>query len=303
MNKPKQFTIQLGALLTLYASITSLLVLLFNIININFPDAAEAYYVSESARGAIRVSMGFLFVMFPTYLLLTRLSNQDRRKNSGGEYYVFTKWLVYLSLLVAGGVLLGDLITLIIYFLNGEITTRFILKVILLLFVVSIAAYYYLLDLRGYFIDHVRHSIYFGIGVTILTLATLVYGYSLIETPAEVRERRIDDRQVEALQDMQWRIEEHYRMNKALPVNISDVYSVSDVPEAPTDRAGYEYKVIDKNNYELCATFAYSSESSTMSPMMMYKEQNYNWEHEAGNWCFERVADTNNTVNTLDQTF
>jgi hypothetical protein len=36
--------------------------------------------------------------------------------------------LVYLSLLVGGGVLLGDLVAVILAFLNGEITTRFILK-------------------------------------------------------------------------------------------------------------------------------------------------------------------------------
>jgi hypothetical protein len=60
--------------------------------------------------------------------------------------------LVYLSLLVGGGVLLGDLVAIILAFLNGEITTRFILKAGVLLVVVG-AAFLLLLAGRTWILD------------------------------------------------------------------------------------------------------------------------------------------------------
>ena len=125
----KHFVLQLGSLITLYLSIAFLLVLLFNIINLAYPDAADAYWQIESYSDAVRIGIAMLIVFFPAYLILTRQVNQIRRRESSdGSYLGFTKWLVYLSLLVGGGVILGDLVAVILGFLNGELTTRFMLK-------------------------------------------------------------------------------------------------------------------------------------------------------------------------------
>ena len=99
----KHFVLQLGSLITLYLSIAFLLVLLFNIINLAYPDAADAYWQIESYSDAVRIGIAMLIVFFPAYLILTRQVNQIRRRESSdGSYLGFTKWLVYLSLLVAG---------------------------------------------------------------------------------------------------------------------------------------------------------------------------------------------------------
>ena len=126
MNTPKNFALQLGALITLYVSLTSLMTLLFAVITVAFPDAADGYYTVESATSTIRFSAAILIVFFPVYLWLTRTLNQIRRKEDG-VYLTLTKWLIYLSLLGGGGVLLGDLVAVIYNFLEGEITTRFVL--------------------------------------------------------------------------------------------------------------------------------------------------------------------------------
>ena len=44
----KHFVLQLGSLITLYLSIGFLLVLLFSIINLIYPDAAEGYWRLET---------------------------------------------------------------------------------------------------------------------------------------------------------------------------------------------------------------------------------------------------------------
>ncbi|MCA9366506.1 hypothetical protein KC722_02915, partial [Candidatus Kaiserbacteria bacterium] len=121
-HTPKNMALQLGALIALIVSISSLLVLLFGIINLVFPDAAAASWEYSNAQEGIRYAIASLLVFFPTYLLLTRKVNVARRHESG-LYHTLTKWLVYAALLVGGLVMLGDLVAVIMAFLNGELTT------------------------------------------------------------------------------------------------------------------------------------------------------------------------------------
>lgn len=290
MNKhiPKHFVLQLGSLLALYVSITSLIILIFGVVNLRFPDAAAYSYEAENAREAIRACIATLIVFFPTYLVLTRFSNQMRRKETGGAYTPITRWLVYLSLLVAAGTMLVDLVTLIMFFLDGEITRRFLIKVFALLLVVGTAFHYYVLDVRGYFIKRVDQSIYFGLGAFAFTFAMLGYGFSHIETPQEVREMRLDDQQVADLQNMHYRIQEMYRVNEALPQGLEDLYNGIKAPTAPEGRDPYVYEITDDTHYKLCATFAVASEETERSVAVPFGYDS--WEHGEGYWCFQRVA-------------
>jgi len=293
-QNPKNFVIQLGALIALYVSLTSLITLIFGLINIKFPDELDYLYAIESTREGMRASIAFLIVFFPAYITLTRISNQNRRKDEQGEYTTLAKWLIYFSLLVGFGVLLGDLVAVLMYFLNGEITTRFILKAAALFAIVGVALYYYILDVRGKVRSNEKLSLQFGAGAILLVFAALMVGFMNIETPAQVREMRLDQQQVSEMQDMQWRIEEHYRVEKALPTTLETLYANGRLPDAPEGRAAYEYNVVDATTYELCATFAEPSvginESRAMIAPYPNAKDNYNWEHEAGKKCFKRVV-------------
>lgn len=289
-NTPKQFVIQLGALIALYVSITALTVLVFSIINLKFPD--ESYYwEGEGAREAIRTCMAILLVFFPTYIGLTRLSNQSRRRENNGEYIAITRWLIYFSLLVAGGILLADLVTLINYFLNGEITTRFLYKVFALFLIVGSAFHYYVLDVRGFFNSRVQSAMQFAIGATVLVAAALAFGFQYIETPSEVREQRLDEQQVMDLQSMQSYVENYYVTNRVLPATLNDAYDGIPLPTAPTGRAAYRYEVTGDTNYKLCAAFSAPSRDIENS-YAVAPDRNFNWSHQAGDWCFERTAVT-----------
>jgi hypothetical protein len=293
----KNFVLQLGSLITLYLSLTFLLVLLFSIINIKFPDAIEGYYQIESANESIRLGVAMLVVFFPAYLILTRRVNNLRRQDTGSVYSGLTKWLVYLSLLVGGGVLLGDLVAVILGFLNGELTTRFVLKAGVLFVIVGAAFYYYLQDAKGYWVDHERASVTFGRGMFFVVLFSLVIGLFNIDTPQIVREMKIDEKQVQGLQDIQWRIEDYIRQNEVLPDTIEELYVTGvKVQTAPEDREKYEYNITE-NGFELCATFLHSTESNDNSMVRpYYPDENtiiknpHNWEHGEGEVCFDRIV-------------
>lgn len=288
-NTPKHFAIQLGALIALYAALTSLLIIIFSVVNLRFPDSASYYWESEAARTAIRSAMAMLIVFFPTYLWLTRTNNQQRRSESNGAYTTLARWLIYLSLLGAGGVLLGDLVVLINYFLNGEITTRFLIKVFALLVVVGATFHYYVLDVRGYFANRTDKAMYFASGAVVLVVVALTLGYRYIETPAEVREMRLDELQVNDLQNAQSYVENYYLANQTLPDSLAIAYGALPVPTAPVDRTAYSYVVKSEQSYELCATFS-SPSANIEDSYAIAPEKNFDWTHQAGEWCFTRTV-------------
>jgi hypothetical protein len=294
---PKNFILQIGALIALYVSVTAILILIFSVTNLKFPDAAASSWETSSAREAVRGSIAMLLVFFPAFLVFTRLSNQDRRKYTQGEYNTLARWAVYASILGGILILLGDLVTLINFFLNGEITQRFLIKVFALIIVVGLTLHYYILDIRGFFKKRADKAMYFAFGALSLVIVSLAYGYSYIETPSEVRAQRIDQQQISDLQDIQWRIDDWYVANKTVPDTLTDLYNGQKLPTAPEEREAYTYNKEDSTHYELCATFERSSGDSEDRFSAMVKPidngsllfNNNNWEHEAGRKCFQRI--------------
>ena len=294
-NTAKHTVLQLGSLVTLYLSVSFLVVLLFNIINLQFPDAIENYYQIESASSMVRVAIAMLIVFFPTYLILTRRVNENRRAETNSQYLGLTKWLIYISLLVGGGVLLGDGVAVILAFLEGELTTRFLLKAGVLLLVVGAAFYYYLEDARGHWLTREKDSKLFALAMTIVVAASLVAGFMHSDTPTAIREMRLDNTQISDLQEIQWQIESYLAMSSStLPTTLDEAYGDIEIPTAPEDRPAYSYEVTE-DGFELCATF--SRESSADQEMWgpafdktaVIKNGN-NWQYKEGRYCFERVV-------------
>ena len=58
------------------------------------------------------------------------------------------RWLTYLTLFLAAIALVSDMITLVYNLLGGELTLRFVLKVVIVGAIAGSIFSYYLLDLR-----------------------------------------------------------------------------------------------------------------------------------------------------------
>lgn len=294
-NTAKNFALQLGSLIALHCSLSALLVVAFDVINMFYPDAASGNWEYDSAQSGIRFGIATLVVFFPAYLFLTRLVNSIRRKETGA-YLALTKWVVYLSLLAGTLVLLGDFVTVILSYLNGEITVRFALKAFAVALVVTSAIYYYYMDAKGYWSTHESTSKVFGLAATAVVAVVLTLGFTHSDSPAKVREMKIDSQQTTDLSDIQYRVEDHYRIANSLPKDMQTVYVGTLAPHAVSGRAAYEYKNIDTDTYELCATFAYPSQNTGLTapqPIAVaveVKNPYNNWDHGTGKTCFERTV-------------
>ena len=295
----KHFALQLGSLASLYLSLSFFIVLVFALVNLTFPDPLDNYWQIEDYAYMVRLGFAMTVVFFPTYLLLTRQVNQNRRQSNDSSYLTLTKWLIYLSLLVGGAVLLGDLVAVILGFLEGGLSTRFILKALAVFLVTGFAFFYYLQDAKGYWIKNQTQSLWCAAIATIVIAGTLVASLAHIQTPSEVREMKTDQKMLGDLQDMQWRIEDFARSNDVLPENLEQVYGLMSVPTPPESEAPYEYEVTGDDTYKLCATFNHGMTIRPFDEGFIVRDiamepgmaMNYNWDYKAGYWCFERVID------------
>ncbi len=283
----RSFVLQLASLVTLFVSLPALITLLFGIINLQFPDAMDAYWEVSSAEDTIRYSIAVLVIFFPAYLIITRMVNKARR-NEGALYHTLTKWLVYLALLVAGVTMLIDLAVVVYTFLEGEITVRFILKALALLAVVAAAFTYYVYDAMDHWQKREKQSIGIAVVALLVVIATVVFGVTKIGSPSEAREYTLDQQQVTDLQDIQWRVEDYYLTSNSFPANLETLFGVMTVTQAPEGREAYQYKVTGADTYELCATFVKETPQSDRSVMYSGGSKYQSWDHPAGEFCYER---------------
>ena len=147
---PKDVFTHLLAIVTLYLSSIALGTLLFQFVNLGFPDAlqGDGYWVMQSARSAMRFAIASLIVAFPAYLLTMRYLFRGYAKEPAKRDLRIRKWLIYFTLFAAALVMIGDLIALINEFLGGELTVRFLLKALSVLLIAAGVFYYYLTDVR-----------------------------------------------------------------------------------------------------------------------------------------------------------
>ncbi|KAA0206466.1 hypothetical protein EDM68_02115 [Candidatus Uhrbacteria bacterium] len=136
--------------LTLYVTAFSVGTILFQIINLWLPDAAQLAfgYASDYSTSLIRSSTAAIIITFPLFLFMARLLQRAIKRDPSKRSSLIRKWLTYITLYIATGIIVGDLITLVTYVLNGDLTLRFVLKVLVVLVIAGSVFGYYLWDLR-----------------------------------------------------------------------------------------------------------------------------------------------------------
>lgn len=299
---PKDFFLYVAMMIALYVSAGSLLKLLFDIINVSFPDALNDYYYDPYSAG-MRLAIASLVIVFPIYLWISRYLAKQMNQDDNRRDLWIRKWLIYLTLFVAGVIVIGDLVVLINTFLNGEITIRFILKVLAVLLVAGGVFGGY-----GYVVrttkpkEKVTNS--FLTVTTIVVLLSIVGGFVIVGSPVTARKIRFDSERVSDLQNIQWQIVNYWQNKNILPESLTDLEDPLlgfTVPTDPVTGEDYAYNLTGDLSFELCADFALSSDvvpGRTMDiirPSIVkegpYIENADSWQHEAGQTCFTRTID------------
>jgi hypothetical protein len=133
---------------TLYVSAYHLGSLLFDLINHALPDPADQQYRLMQLGASMRWSVASLLVAFPVFLFVARLLGRELARNAAKRLSVVRRWLTYMTLFLAAGIVIGDLITAVYNVLGGELTLRFSLKVLVVGAIAGTVFAWYLHDLR-----------------------------------------------------------------------------------------------------------------------------------------------------------
>ncbi len=296
-SSPLDVFLNISSIVLIYFISINFIGLLFYFINKIFPDIITGYLDFSSA--AIKWNLSLLVVLFPVYIYVARFIMKDTDRNPEKSELRVKKWLSYLTIFVALGAIVGDVIALIYNFLNGELTSRFALKA-LSVFLVSIFVFWWLrFDLRrkpGEFPSSAKKLSLLGIALISLGI---IAGFFVAGSPMSARKMALDQTRIYDLQNIQGRIIYFWQNKKTLPKSLTDLNSQIDgyiVPSDPESNSSYEYRAIDNLSFELCATFNLPSsdmKNGEVIPLSgnYYPSLGENWAHKDGRVCFERTID------------
>ncbi|MFA6536015.1 MAG: DUF5671 domain-containing protein [Candidatus Paceibacterota bacterium] len=291
---PKDFFLNVAAAIVMYVSAGSLIALLFSTIDYWLIDTVN--YYSYGFTGGMRFAISSLIVLFPVYLWLMTLIRKDADLHPEKREVGIHKVIVYLTLFLAGGLIIGDLIAVINVFLSGEIATRFILKALVILIVGALIFSYYLYDLRkGSAGDRLVRNAYKW-GTAAIVLVSIVVAFLAVGSPMTARQARFDDQRVSDLQNIQWQVISYWQSKGRLPTALTDLEdSISGwkAPKDPETKVDYSFGVngSESLNFKLCGKFALDNSKDTRRANDYSYGTNENWQHSAGDFCFARTID------------
>jgi hypothetical protein len=117
--------------------------LLFSLIDTAVPDELDYAYGRDFQ---IRSAVAGLVVGTPLFAWLALYIRRQRRTNPAMQRSRVRKWLTYITLIVASCTLIGDAIALVYNFLSGELSTRLVLKLLVIAMIAGGIFLYFIRD-------------------------------------------------------------------------------------------------------------------------------------------------------------
>jgi hypothetical protein len=226
-----------------------------------------------------------LIVAFPLYLLISRAVIREAVADPGKLDSPVRKWLTYMALVVAAGFFMGDLITALTYLLRGELTSRFLAKSLVVLALSGGVFFYYFGGLRKTDASPVRANrdrIMAAVSSALVALIVIL-GFLQLGAPQTQRDTRADSQRVRELFQLTIQIENHWTArNSQLPPSLNAFPGRARAD--PVSHVPYQYLPGQGSQYQLCATFALSSNTGQPTPAPDA------WVHPAGHHCFSLDA-------------
>lgn len=294
---PKHVFMYLLMIAMLYVSVVSFTTLIFEYINVLFPDPLNSYILGT--YNAIRSSSSALIVAFPVYLLMSWLLRREHARIPETKEMRSRKWLIYFTLFISAVTIIIDLVQLINNFYSGELTVPFTLKVLTVLIVAASVFGYYLWDLHKKKDELPKIKLIAGIS-SLIVLIAIIAGFFIAGTPQQQRQVRLDAERVNDLQRTQYYLVEYWQKKGTLPESLEDLKDdINNIspPKDPETNTAYVYEKTGDTTFKLCATFGAETPKTSEHASMAkpyYPDGtfiNENWMHKKGYICFERHID------------
>lgn len=287
--------LQLAVTSSFYTGIVALTMILFMGIDRLLPDAAEPESMDEFRRGTVRWSLAYLIIAFPLFLFFSSKQLAAVRRHPEAAWSVVRRVLTFLTLFFAGAALAIDLIVLLHHVLEGELTTRFLLKVGVVLALAALTFSYFLFTVRAPQLDArgVKLRRAFLAASVAAACGTIAWGLAISGTPAAERARRVDERRIDDLRNIREEItrlclgttrheaQRGRRIEEPLPANLEALRkrARNRRPRITDPETGepYGYEILSDSRFRIGARF----DTARDEPW------NAVWNHTAGQTWFE----------------
>ena len=128
-----------------------------------------------------------------------------------------------------------------------------------------------------------------------VVVTVVIVGVILLDSPAQERLRRLDERRVDDLRSISAELDFYWTREGTLPSSLEELSNEAGVfieLHDPETGQPYEYRVLGSNTYELCAEFARDTADEQGRPYRDY------WSHGQERQCFELEAqDVDRVIN------
>ena len=269
------WTIQLGALL-------------FQAIDRTFPNPTLDFANGAWVLRGMADELAGIIVAFPLFLFLSRWIVRGVKQQPERLESPVRKWLTYIALVITASTMIADIVTFLAYFLRGDLSTRFALKVVTVLVIAAGVFAYYLDSLRGDTVSPTRNR-WFTIAALAMVAFGLIAGFVQIGSPTVRRSVSEDAHRLFDLSSLAQGLHDKWQVRgqnefgqkgfllhatiQSLPAaGLPPGVSISD----PVSGRIYEYTPLQGTAYRLCADFSRPSPAEVPSQ----------WRHPAGRACF-----------------
>lgn len=237
-------------------------------------------------RSSVSMEMAGILVAFPLYLLVMRGMAKAAASNPERLLSGVRKWLTYIALLIAAGILLGDVVAFLAWLLRGDLTLRFVLQVITLLVLAGGVMRYYLTMLR----DEVppdRHNRIFAALAAVAVVSGLSLGLTLTGSPIRQPAIARDERRLQDMAIITQEVAERWNRRDpssefVMPQDLAGTAQgtplAAHISDPLTGRP-YEYVPGAGTHYTLCAVFEEPTPGEVWTAAV--------WRHPKGKACFQ----------------
>lgn len=292
---PRDFFLYLTLIVALYSAMVSFTSLVFDYINYWLPNSVTGYTsYPDLMAGYINWSIAVLVVVVPILFWVSSRIENDLSADAGKFNIRSRKWFLHTTLFITGAVVAGDLVFLLYNYLNGELLRdNYVSKSGAILVIAGLVFTHYLNDLKRQGSARIRNLVAIG-AVTVLTIANIAIGVSIVGTPGYQRNHKLDKTRISNLQNLDGAVKSYYREKNSFPSNLEDLSKSSsqglsaydsyyNYYHDPQSREPYAYKVLSPTSFQLCANFATEQRQSDKS---YYSASD--WSYKPGTVCFDR---------------
>ena len=124
--------------------------------------------------------------------------------------------------------------------------------------------------------------------------AAIVTAFFVVGSPQTERLRRFDSQRVSDLTQIQNEILNYWQSKQVLPPTLAslfDLFTGNQIPKDPQTGTDYVYVIKAADSFSLCTTFNLASQTNNQTVPVALPTGQYNWDHSAGYFCFDRTID------------